>query len=99
MQSVFQQYDILFCSRLTIGQTLEDAARSLGLTPNDKNTGKLRLVAAYRCGQDRTYISTLARAFKVIDPSCKCIDLMKFISETKCSVSFYGYYLFTNLEI
>jgi len=80
------QYDILFCSRLTIGQTLEDAARSLGLTPNDKNTGTLRLVAAYRCGQDRTYISTLARAFKVIDPNWKCIDLMKFINETKCSL-------------
>uniref|UniRef100_A0AC34QJV6 Ubiquitin carboxyl-terminal hydrolase 7 n=1 Tax=Panagrolaimus sp. JU765 TaxID=591449 RepID=A0AC34QJV6_9BILA len=80
------QYDVLFGSKWTVGQALENAPKSLGLKPSDKNSGKLRLVAAFRCGQERSYMGTITRAFKVIDFAMPCSNLMKLINEMNCTL-------------
>lgn len=70
-----------------MGQVLDVAVSALDFKPTETTTGKIRMVATYRGGQDKAYIAAVSRAFKVIDPAIRCTDLLKLINETKCAVS------------
>ena len=69
----------------TIGQLLSYCEQ--GIKFNTKGTGKLRLVAAYRVGQEKAYAGAMTRAFRVLENEFTCETVLKFVMEGNCSVS------------
>uniref|UniRef100_A0A914P1C5 ubiquitinyl hydrolase 1 n=1 Tax=Panagrolaimus davidi TaxID=227884 RepID=A0A914P1C5_9BILA len=78
------QTEAIFNPEWTIGQALEYCQQ--GINFHSKGTGKLRLVAAYRVGQDKAHAGALARAFRVLDNNFQCETVLKFVIDGTCAL-------------